>query len=146
MVNMNGLAHIAIQAQNFEETILFYEKALDFEVVHQWSLPEFNLKKAAMLKSKINQTMIEIFDKNADIATQGRKRKSGEDFVSNAILHFAINVDNVTTAYNKALSYGAKECIPPSFIELGSKEMTVENALIYSPNGEVIEFIKESIF
>lgn len=146
MNNIRGIAHVAIQAEKFEELITFYVNALEFKVVHRWSLPQFNLKSAAMLKSSDGNTMIEIFDSEADIAAQGRKRNMGEEFVRGALLHFAINVYDVSRAYETALSYGATKCIEPSIVELGSPNKSVTNALVYSPNGEVIEFLNESIF
>ncbi len=69
MTNIKGIAHIAIQAERFEELITFYVKALEFKVVHRWNLPQFNLKSAAMLKSTNGNTMIEVFDSEADIAS-----------------------------------------------------------------------------
>ncbi len=148
MTNIRGIAHVAIQAQaeKFEELVTFYVEALEFKVVHRWSLPQFNLKSAAMLKSCDGNTLIEIFDSEADIAAQGRKRNIGEEFIRGALLHFAINVMDVSKAYETALSYGATKCIEPSVVELGSADKVLTNALVYSPNGEVIEFINESIF
>lgn len=145
MSNVKGIAHVAIQAENFQKVLSFYINALDFKIVHEWSLPQFNLKNAAMLKSSDGNTMIELFDKEADIAAQGRKRKENEEVISGALLHLAFNVYDVNLAYKKALSYGATKCIEPSTVILGDN-ITVKNALVYSPNGEVIEFINETIF
>ncbi len=81
-----------------------------------------------------------------NLVSQGRKRNAGEEFVRGALLHFAINVNDVSKAYEIALAHGAMKCIEPSVVELGSTDKVVKNALVYSPNGEVIEFINESIF
>ena len=71
MANVKGIAHIAIQAEDFEKTADFYINALEFTEVYRWSLPQYNLEKAAMLASNDGLTMIELFDSKAEIAGQG---------------------------------------------------------------------------
>jgi glyoxylase I family protein len=46
--NIVGFHHLSIKAQDFDKTIGFYGN-LGFIVVHEWSLPEFNLERCAML-------------------------------------------------------------------------------------------------
>ena len=146
MANVKGIAHVAIQAENFDELVAFYVNALDFTEVYRWSLPQHNIEKAAMLKSSDGGTMLELFDNRADIAGQGRKRAEGEEIVKGALLHLALTVDDVQAAYDRALSYGASACIAPSTFDLGKPGKIVSNALVYSPNGEVLEFLSTSIF
>ncbi|WP_298993612.1 VOC family protein [uncultured Desulfovibrio sp.] len=146
MANVKGIAHIAIQAEDFEKTANFYINALEFTEVYRWSLPQYNLEKAAMLASNDGLTMIELFDNKAEIAGQGRKRGPGDEIVKGALLHFALKVDDVQAAYEAALKHGATPCIPPSTFELGHPGKTVTNALVYSPNGEVLEFLSTTIF
>ncbi|WP_459502925.1 VOC family protein [Bacillus sp. C1] len=146
MSNVKGIAHIAIQAKDFDEVIRFYTNALHFKIAHTWALPAFNLEKAAMLVSSDGTTYIEVFDYEAQIAAQGRKALEHEEITHGALLHFALTVENASEAYQTAIYFGAKKCIPPATMELGSPAIKVNNALVYSPNGEVIEFIERVDF
>lgn len=142
MANVKGIAHIAIQAKNFDEVIQFYTNVLNFKVAHTWALSEFQLKEAAMLVSADGNTCIEVFDSEAKIAAQGRKALMHEEVTHGALLHFALTVENASEAYATAIAFGAKSCIPPTTINLGLPVGEIHNALVYSPNGEVIEFIE----
>ena len=73
--NIIGFHHVSIKANEFENTLAFY-KGLGFEIVHSWSLPDFNMEKCVMLHHKAIDYYLEICDKNADMPTQGRKRKT----------------------------------------------------------------------
>lgn len=144
MGNILGLHHIAIRATDFEQTIQFYIEGLGFTVRHEWSLPEFNLQRAVMLASPDGTSYLEIFDKDADIAAQGRKIKQDEPYVQTALLHLSFRVKNAAEAYLTAIAAGAISCIEPTELELGTPSVKVRNALVYSPNGEVIEFIEKN--
>ncbi len=146
--NITAFHHVSIKAQNFEETIVFYEK-LGFLVAHDWSLPEFSLEKCAMLHHPNINYYLEICDKNADMPTQGRKRGENEEYVENALLHICFTVKNAETAREKAIEYGAKDLSEGTFqLDLinKNKSVTVKNTLVYSPNGEVIEFLENVNF
>lgn len=146
--NIIGFHHYSIKAIDFDETVQFYE-VLGFKVLHSWSLPDFNLEKCVMMyNSKIN-SYIEICDKNADMPSQGRKRKEDEEFVENSILHICFVVKDVEKARVEALKYGAKDLSEGVFeIDLSNenKNINVRNSLVYSPNGEVIEFLESVSF
>lgn len=145
-MSIKGLAHVAIQAKNYQETIAFYTLALGFKVGHHWSLPSFQIKEASMLISPDGRTCLEIFDNEAVIPAQGRKAASDEEVVHGALLHLAFYVDQVDVIYQKSLAHGAKAYIEPSELALGEPPLLVRNALVYSPNGEVIEFIEDVDF
>lgn len=92
---------------------------------------------------------IEICDGNADIPAQGRKRKIDEEMVENSILHICFVVKDVATARDEALKIGARDLSHGVFdIDLVNKQKTVNvhNSLVYSPNGEVIEFLEQVKF
>lgn len=145
--NITGFHHFAIKAQDFERTVQFYE-TLNFEIVHSWSLPEFNLEKCVMLKNKGFDCYIEICDNNADFPTQGRKRKQGDPYVENSLLHICFTVVDAKKAYDEAIENGAKPLSAKETLELKDrrKSVTVSNSLVYSPNGEVIEFLESVVF
>jgi len=141
-----GIHHIAIRAEDFEGTVQFYTEVLGFSVGHTWSLPEFNLRQAAMLKSPDGNSYIEIYDNEADIPAQGRKKKPEEAFVQTALLHLCLTVEDSKKAYDLAIEGGAKPCHEPMVLHLGNPAITVHNSLVYSPNGEVIEFLERVDF
>lgn len=146
--NITGFHHVSIKAKNIEETIQFYQK-LGFEAVHDWSLPDFNIEKCAMLHQKKLNYYLEICDKNADMPTQGRKRLHEDEYVENALLHICFTVQNADEARKKALEYGAKDLSNGIFqLDLTNigKTVNVKNSLVYSPNGEVIEFLEHVDF
>lgn len=139
---IKGLHHLAIRARDFEKTIAFYTTALDFSVSHTWALPAFNLKQAAMLKSWDGHTFLEIFDASAAVPMEGRPAQDGEPIRTGALLHLAMSVDDAEAAYRRCLLAGAKPCIEPMTLSLGNPAVNVRNSLVYSPNGEVIEFLE----
>ncbi len=145
-MSVKGLAHVAIQAKDYQATLTFYTQVLGFKVGHHWSLPSFQIKEAAMLISPDQRTCIEIFDNEAVIPAQGKKALLEEDIAHGALLHFAFYVDNVEEVYQKALAHGAKAFIEPDELSLGEPPLVVRNALVHSPNGEVIEFIEDVDF
>ncbi|GAA3631757.1 VOC family protein [Flavivirga jejuensis] len=146
--NIIAFHHYAIKAQNFQTTINFYEK-LGFSLVHDWSLPEYNLKKGAILYSLKTNTYIEVFDKNAEIPTQGRKRGEDEEFIENSILHICFVVKDAEKARISAIEAGAKDLSGGVLnIDLLNirKKVNVTNSIVFSPNGEVIEFLEHVSF
>ncbi|MBE0341702.1 VOC family protein [Paenibacillus sp. 28ISP30-2] len=145
-MSVKGLAHVAIQAQDYQATIAFYTEVLGFKRGHHWSLPSFQIREASMLISPDQITCLEIFDNDAVIPAQGKKASSEDEIAHGALLHFAFYVDDVNQIYQKALAHGARTFVKPDQLTLGEPPLVVKNAVIYSPNGEVIEFIEDVDF
>ncbi|MEK4513427.1 VOC family protein [Paenibacillus sp. FSL K6-2524] len=145
-MSVKGLSHVAIQARDYKATITFYIEVLGFKLGHHWSLPSFQIKEASMLISPDQRTCIEIFDNDAVIPAQGKKALSEEDIAHGALLHLAFYVDNVDEMYQKALAHGAEAFIEPDNLSLGEPPLLIKNAIIHSPNGEIIEFIEDVDF
>ncbi|SEJ26780.1 VOC family protein [Paenibacillus polymyxa] len=145
-MSVKGLAHVAIQARDYQATIAFYTEVLGFKRGHHWSLPSFRIQEASMLISPDQRTCLEIFDNDAVIPAQGKKAASEDDIVHGALLHLAFYVDNVDEIYQKALVHGARTFVEPNQLTLGEPPLVVTNALVHSPNGEVIEFIEDVDF
>ncbi|MDR2223027.1 MAG: VOC family protein [Flavobacteriaceae bacterium] len=146
--NIIGFHHYAIKAQDYNSTILFYEQ-LGFVRVHSGALPDFNLKQATMLYHAKANLYLEVFDKDADIPTQGRKRLTEDEHIENALLHICFTVKDADQARIEALKVGAKDLSEGTFditLSNNQKEIAVRNSLVYSPNGEVIEFLEEVSF
>ncbi|RAJ35634.1 VOC family protein [Pedobacter cryoconitis] len=145
-IGITGLHHIAIRAENFEQTVRFYTEVIGYSVGHTWSLPAFKLKQAAMLKSPDGLSYLEIYDNQADIPAQGRQKLAHEAFVQTALLHICLTVKDSKIAYDMAIAGGATPCHEPMILHLGNPAITVRNSLVYSPNGEVIEFMEKVDF
>ncbi|SHF82241.1 VOC family protein [Dysgonomonas macrotermitis] len=144
-MEVKGLHHIAIKANDVDQTISFYTNVLNFTVRHEWSIPSFNLKRGVMMKSFDEQSYIEIFDKEANIAAQGRLRMNNEEIVQGSILHMAFTVKDAEAIYNKAILLGAKSILSPMSVDLGgTPTIIVRNALVEGLNGEIIELLEEN--
>jgi len=146
--NIIGFHHYSLKAQDVEITIAFYER-LGFKTLHSWSLPDFNLEKCVMMHNPKINSYIEICDKNANMPAQGRKRSDEEEFVENSILHICFVVKDAEKARAEALKNGATD-LSEGVLEIdlinGNKSVNVRNSLVYSPNGEVIEFLESVSF
>ncbi|SKB63360.1 Catechol 2,3-dioxygenase [Soonwooa buanensis] len=146
--NIIGFHHYSLKVNDFEKTLKFYE-SLGFEEVHSWSLPSFQLKKGMMIFNQRINCYIELFDRDAAIPTQGRIRKIEDEYVENAILHICFVVKDADLARKKAIENGAFD-LSEDVLELElsneNRSVKVRNSLVYSPNGEVIEFLEEVKF
>lgn len=146
--NIIGFHHVSIKAIDFDNTVRFY-KNLGFEILHSWSLPDFNLQKCVMLYNKAINYYLEVCDKDANMPTQGRKRKPDDQYIENALLHICFIVKDADLARKQALACGAKDLSEQLFeIDLSNETKTIKvrNTLVYSPNGEVIEFLEKVDF
>ncbi|MFD2965773.1 VOC family protein [Sphingobacterium bambusae] len=134
--NIIGFHHVSIKANDLDTTINFYQN-LGFSTVHGWSLPEINMQKCVMMYNRSINYYLEICDKGAQMPTQGRARKDGDEYIENALLHMCFTVKNAAAARTEALKYGAKE-LSESAIELEltsvEKSVKVTNSLVYGPN------------
>ena len=102
-------------------------------------------EKCVMLYHRGINYYIEICDKHADIPTQGRKRTEGDEYIENALLHICFVVKDAGEARLEALAYGASalsEGLLALNLANAKKTVAVRNSLVYSPNGEVIEFLE----
>ena len=146
--NIIGFHHVCIKANDVEKTVAFY-KCLGFQRVHRWSLPQINMQNCVMLHHKTINYFLEICDENADMPTQGRKRVMGDPYIENALLHICFMVKDAELARQQALECGAKDLSGAAVvvdISSSTKTKQVKNSLVYSPNGEVIEFLQSVDF
>lgn len=99
-----------------------------------------------MLQSADGNSYLKIFDRGAEIPAQGRRRLPDEEVTQAALLHFCLRVKDCRAMFTRAISAGASACVEPSTLQLGFPQVTVNHALVYSPNGEGIEFIEDTRF
>ncbi len=119
-MSVKGLAHVAIQARDYQATIAFYTKVLGFKRGHHWSLPSFRIQEASMLISPDQRTCLEIFDNDAVIPAQGKKASSEQEIAHGALLHLAFYVDNVDEIYQKPLPTEQEPLWNPINLHLGN--------------------------
>lgn len=146
--NIIAFHHYSLKVVDFNKTLKFYN-SLGFKEIHSWSLPSFQLKKGIMMYNEKINCHIELFDKDADIPTQGRIRQKDDEYIENSILHICFTVENSQKAREEALKNGAVDLSEGVFeLELRNNQKTVNvrNSLVYSPNGEVIEFLERANF
>ena len=123
-----GFHHIALEAQNFDKTLMFY-KALGMTEIARWGSSE---KTIAMLNIG-DGGIIEIFSDGGDRFAEVGKWA-----------HFALSVEDVDRAYETAINAGAAPMTPPKTVALESSpnKMTIRIAFVKGPDNEQIEFFK----
>ena len=124
-----GFHHVGLKAADFEKSRAFYA-ALGMREVLAWGEGE----RSIALFEIGDGGKIEIF------------ANGGEEFSENGKwIHFAMHVDDVDAAYEKALSAGAVPMTPPKTVELLSRPClaTIRVAFVCGPDGEQIEFFRE---
>ncbi|PTF61134.1 glyoxalase [Staphylococcus chromogenes] len=137
-----GLAHIAIMAENYEETISFYTNLLQFKKSHYWTLEEYHIKEACMLRSLDRQTFIEVFDKHARVPSEGNILKKHDENIHGHVLHFALTVDSIKEVVTHLKKSNVKVLNAYESLSLGQPAVEVINAIIEDPNGEIIELLE----
>lgn len=128
-----GIHHIALRASDLERSIRFYTQALGFQVIARWLE---GAETIAMLDTG-NGTILEIFH-------GGSPGEHNWDKTAGAMFHLAFAVDDVDTAFHRALQHGAAGKIPPQDVELPAQPQVlhIHNAFVYGPDGEVLEFFR----
>lgn len=121
-----GYHHVALRAQNMEETLKFYA-ALGCNVVRSWGEGD---GQAAMLDVGGNN-IIEVF---AGGTPEAESKPRFE--------HIALRSDDVDGDYAQAMAAGATSHIEPKDVMLAGV-MPIRIAFVIGPNQEVIEFFCE---
>ncbi len=125
-----GFHHVAIDTRDYDASVAFYRDGLGFPEVRTFRFGAAG-QRAAMLDTG-NGGLMEIFE---------RPESSGGTGV---IIHFAIHVDDVSTAHATALAAGATEKVAPKEIEINSDPpFPVTISFVTGPDGEEIEFFQE---
>ncbi|MET7391360.1 VOC family protein [Streptomyces sp. NPDC005529] len=144
-----GLDHIALRAYDLNETVDFYN-TLGFNTLTEWSAPDSGVNRCVFLDAGDGR-VLEIFDA-ASTPVGGSsipldpaaERPADEDRSRNAsLIHFAVRTDNPDILHDRAVDAGARSIMVPTEIDTkGPACMTIEIAVVYGLNGEVVEFIK----
>lgn len=127
-----GFHHMAIQVQDFEKEIEFYQK-MGFRPYAQWTAGENNEKKIMLLELGCNG-MVEIFSLGTT-----------EPEANNRFIHFAMHTDDVDAAYRVALEAGAQPLKEPAVLPLETSspvKLVLNCAFVRAPGGYELEFIR----
>ncbi len=126
---VNGIHHVALAVDNFEESLKFYTEGLGFKLYTKWGSPE----KMIALLDMGNGEHIELFSNG-----------SGKEEQDPRFIHLAFKVDNVEEAYNKAVAAGGKPLIAPKTVPVESEpvKIVINCAFVIAPGGEQLEFFK----
>lgn len=126
---VNGVHHIALAVNNFEESYKFYTEGLGFKLYAKWGGPE----KTIALLDMGNGEYVELFSNG-----------SGKEEQDSRYIHLAFKVDDVEEAFEKALAAGAKHHILPKSVPVNSEptNIIINCAFVIAPGGEQVEFFK----
>lgn len=124
-----GFHHIALKAENFEESLKFYTEGLGMKLYTQWGEGD---KRIAMLDLG-DGGILELFAGGESITTG-----------NGGYIHFAMKVDDVGMAYETALKAGAKPKSAPRVVPLESApvKLTLNCGFVFGPSGEELEFFR----
>ena len=124
-----GFHHIGLKAADFEKSLAFYEK-LGMKCIARWGSAE---SPVAMLDLG-DGGRIELFGDGGDAFAEEGKW-----------VHFALCVEDVDAAYEKALSIGAAPRTAPMTLELKTEPspMTIRIAFVKGPDNEQVEFFRQ---
>lgn len=117
---INGLAHVALYTDKFEETIAFYKEALQASEINRFQTDKngCNLQMGTFI--------LEVFEVK-------------EPTVDGSFKHIALSCDNVDEAYNYAISKGATPYIAPKDIHM---KLNKRIAFVKGINNEQIELVE----
>lgn len=124
-----GFHHIALKVKNFDEALKFYTEGLGYKVFTGWGEAGHEI----VMLDLGDGGLLELFRGESDTV-----------FNDTGYIHFAVKVDDVDAAYNKAIAAGAKPHTLPKVVHLNSKpiDMSINIAFVLGPGGEQIEFFK----
>lgn len=115
---INGLAHVALYTNKFEETIDFYKRIFEGQEIERF----YTDKRGCNMQ--LGSFIMEIFEVNQTL----------EDGV---FKHIALSCDNVDEIYYKAISEGAEPYVAPKDVDM---KMIKRIAFVKGINKEQIEF------
>ncbi len=126
---VNGIHHVALAVNNFEESYKFYTEGLGFTLYAKWGSPE----KTIALLDMGNGEYIELFSNG-----------TGKEEQDSRYIHLAFKVDDVEAAYNKAIAAGGKPHILPKSVPVNSvpTNIIINCAFVIAPGGEQVEFFR----
>jgi len=125
-----GTHHIAIQTQNWDESVKFYTDVMGMEQVVQFGSAE----RRALLLDIGDGSHMELFEATAD------SPKSADEVVNNTVIHFALTTTDVDAAVERVREAGMEITVEPKTLGIGHLNITI--AFFKGPSGEIVEFFR----
>ncbi len=122
--------HAALKVTDFDKSLNFYTEGLGMKLLKTWGEGD---SRAAMFDIG-DGTCIEMF-------AGGIKGELSQDRAG-SFIHFAFDVEDPDSWYDRALSCGATSKSAPAdlLVETSADPLDVRIAFVYGPDGEVLEF------
>ena len=128
-----GFHHVAIKVANFDESVMFYTRALGFTEAIRWGKGD----NRAILLDCGDGNFFELFAGGQPAPADTKAGGAGP------IIHVALRSDDVDGAVARARAGGAEITLEPKDVTIPSNPPTpVRIAFCRAPGGEVIEFFK----
>ena len=124
-----GVHHIALKCKDIEKSLAMY-RALGMTEAVRWGEGE----KLIVMLDVGDGGRIELFANGSDEFAENGKWQ-----------HFALCVDDVDAAYERAVAAGFEPHVLPKAVPLASspEKITINVAFVKGPDGEQLEFFRE---
>ncbi|MGI5858721.1 MAG: VOC family protein [Tepidanaerobacteraceae bacterium] len=131
--------HISMSVKNLDESIKWYEKHLNFELVFSMYLAQHHAKLAFMRHGDFE---IEMFEHDESKPIPPERLDPHEDQKTQGTKHIAFLVEDVDEIAERLKGEGVEIAIGPKFME--NKELGVKERICFirDLNGIAIEFIQ----
>ena len=133
-MNEKKLAHVALYVSDFDRSVLFYTQGLGMTLVRQWGEAD----RRTALYDFGNGTGLELFErKNVRVDVP-------DTACTGAYWHYALEVQDVEEAYQRALEHGATVRSEPYTCHNDAvpTDMDARIAFVFGPDHELIEFFR----
>ena len=139
--NRNGdlgkftMEHVMISTDDYAETMSWYVDKLDFDIHHEWTVPDLPGIKLAYLKR--DDFLIEVVETPNALEDRKTPQDLGEALSDRGIGHLAFLTPDVDGVASTLIERGVEMVVPPtSFPDAGRRLIFIQDN-----NGNFIEFL-----
>lgn len=127
----NGVHHVGLSSNHFDDTVRLYQEGLGFTIKHTWGRGQ-----RVYMMDMGDGSCVEVFEEpDKELPPLGRW------------VHLALNTGDIQESYRRALAAGAKPKLEPTFAEIEEAtpgQVNMWFAYVTGFDGEEIEFIQEA--
>lgn len=136
--NAMKLAHVALYVTDFDRSVRFYTEALGLTLVRQWGAED----RRTALYDFGNGTGLELFER--DFERDHVRRGEPDTACTGAYWHYALEVEDVERAFERAVEHGATVRNAPYTCHNEAKptNMDARIAFVFGPDHELIELFR----
>ena len=130
-LKQKGIHHVCLRVPDLQETMLFYQNALDARVVCEWGAE--GKEDHAFIMDLGTGDFLEIF-------------ASKERYGIGSWQHVAVWTDDIRAAMDKAVACGAERLTEPGHSNIPTRDGSVVHmwyGFVRAPGGETLEFIQD---